>query len=215
MLVYGRSETLVQNAALGSREIEGIALQQRTAGERRVAPSVVRYGETHAETVAGLVVKRVVDIDRMVDAHRHARRDSVLAAYRNVRNVIDGLVDHPALGLRWRDAISEIVESDDRAGIGDLRGLAVEERDLARKAAGPIERRTRRENHKARMRDQHASARPIMFIGKAPLDAAKDSLPNAPAPRGEEFGEAVSHGIGVPGGLEARVERNALNLDGA
>ena len=54
-----------------------------------------------------------------------------------------------------------------------------------------------------------------MFVGKAPLDAAKDSLPNAPAARGEEFGEAAAHGIGIPGGLEARVERNALNLDRA
>src|SRR6202044_3064530 len=99
--------------------------------------------------------------------------------------------DHPALGLRGRDAISEIIEPDDGAGIGDLRCLAVEERDFARKAAAPIERRTCRENHKAGVRDQHASPRPIMLVGKAPLDAAKDSLPDAPAPRGEEFGEAA------------------------
>jgi hypothetical protein len=86
---------------------------------------------------------------------------------------------------------------------------------LARKAAGPVERRARRENHEAGMRDQHAAPRPVVFIGKAPLGAAEDSLPNAPAARGKESGEPASHGVGIARGLEARVERNGVDLDRA
>src|SRR5579863_420984 len=151
----------------------------------------------------------------MVDSHRHVLRNPIFAADRNVRDVVDRLVDHSALGLRRRDAIRKIVEADDGARLRNLRGLAIEEREVAGEAAGPIERRACRENYEAGMRDQHAAPRPIVFVGEAPLGASKDSLPDAPAARSKEGGEPASYDSGIVRSLEACVERNGFDLDRA
>ncbi len=107
-------------------------------------------------------------------------------AHRDVRDVIDRLIDHAALRHDRSDFVGKIVEPDQRVGLGDFGGMAGQERDLSRKAARPIERRPRRDDDESGVRDEHAASGPVVFVGKTPFDAAEESLAHLPAALGQQ-----------------------------
>ena len=193
LLVDRRRKTLVENASLRSGEIERITLQQRAGGKGCIAAAVPADQKLHPETVAGLVIKRPVDIDWMVHADGQMPRHSVVSRHGYARDVIDGLVDHPALGHDRRNLVRKVVQTDDGVRPLDLRRLPREQREFTRKTARPVERRACRDNDEAGVRDEDAAPCPVVFVGEAPLDSTEDSLAHSPAALAQQLGDAAAN----------------------
>ena len=94
----------------------------------------------------------------------------------------------------------------------NLDRLPGEDRGFAGETPRPVERRPGGDDDEAQVRDEHAAPRPVVLVGERPLDAAEGPFAHLPAARAQKRGHAVADGLRSAGHLNARVQRNLVDL---
>jgi hypothetical protein len=133
----------------------------------------------------------------------------------HVGDIIDRLVHDAAARLDRIDPIAKAIESERGSVLRNRNARPREHRGDAAISEGPVQRRSRRDDHEADVRDEHATARPIVLVREGPLDPAELALAHFPSTRGEKRFDAFAHRMFVATNAYVRTERNVFDLDRA